>query len=328
LIKYLFIAVTGFIISLSLTHLLGKASLKKKILLSREGIPLTGGVAIGIAFICAYLLGSQLLGAGEQPLKAILIPAFLMLVFGLLDDWRELSIATKFLSQLVAVSLLFIMGVKTQILSIGAYGNLILTFLWVLGITNAFNHLDVLDGLAAGVSLSTSAAFFLLAYLNADAQSMLLSLALFAGSLGFFSYNLPPARSYMGNSGAHFLGFLLAAVALSISYAPPGKEAALFSPLFILGLPILDTAFLIVIRLVKKSIPFRKSNDHPALRLLHMGYSKKKTLLCMLFASIFFCICGVIIARVPTYFSLSLVSAIVVAVLFVSYRIARVKISQ
>lgn len=328
MIKYLFIAITGFAVSFPLTLLLEKASLKKRILLSKEGIPLTGGIAIGIAFACAYFFGLRIFGADEQPLKAILIPGILMLVFGVLDDWRELSITTKFLSQLVAASLLFVMGVKTQIVSIGATGNIILTFLWVLGVTNAFNHLDVLDGLAAGASLSISAAFFLLAYLSADAQGMILSLALFVAALGFFLYNLPPARSYMGNSGSHFLGFLLAAVALSISYAPLGREAALFSPLFILGLPILDTAFLIVIRLAKKSIPFRKSNDHPALRLLHLGYSKKKTLLCMLLASVFFCACGVIVARIPTYFSLGLVSATAVMVLVVAYSIAKIKISQ
>jgi UDP-GlcNAc:undecaprenyl-phosphate GlcNAc-1-phosphate transferase len=282
--------------------------------------------AAAFSFAAASLFGNPLSAGGLYTIKAILIPAFLMLFFGVLDDWHELSISTKFLAQFVATSLLFVLGVKTQIVCLGVAGNLIVTFLWVLGVTNAFNHLDVIDGLAAGTALTASLAFFLLAYLNADIQSIVVSLALAAATLAFFLYNFPPARIYMGNSGSHFLGFLLAAVALSISYAPLGREAALFSPLFILGLPILDTAFLIVVRLMKKNIPFKKSNDHPALRLLFLGYSKKKALLFMLFLSLFFCLCGVIITRLPNYLSLSLVSVAVIAALAVSCRMAKINI--
>ena len=131
----------------------------------------------------------------------------------------------------------------------------------------------------------------------------------------------------MGNSGSHFLGFVLAAVALSISYAPQGKEAALFTPLLILGLPILDTAFLIVIRLMKKNLPFKKSNDHLALRFLVLGYSKKKALLYMLAISLFFCFCGVMLTRISNALSLCVVLVTVVAGLLLTQRMAKVPIN-
>ncbi|GAH05852.1 unnamed protein product, partial [marine sediment metagenome] len=118
------------------------------------------------------------------------------------------------------------------------------TFLWIIGITNAFNHLDILDGLAGGIAVISSAAFFLIALSNANLGVAIPALVLVAVTLSFLRYNLSAAKVYMGNSGSHFLGFTLAAIALGISYAPLERKIALLSPLLILGFPIFDTAFL------------------------------------------------------------------------------------
>lgn len=102
----------------------------------------------------------------------------------------------------------------------------------------------------------------------------------------------------MGNSGSHFLGFLIAGIALAISYAPLHRKIALLSPVVILGLPIFDTAFLILARLLKRKMPFNKSDDHLALRFIAGGYSKKKTLLAMLVLCFLFCLFGVLLSQV------------------------------
>ncbi len=254
---------------------------------------------MGLSFIFACLVAALFYQNFSQEAKAIFAASFIMLVFGVIDDWKELSILAKFLVQVIATSLLILFGVRTQIIYIGNLANIIITFIWVLGITNAFNHLDVIDGVAAGTALIVSLAFFTISILNGSIENAILSLALSSAISGFLIYNLPPAKVYMGNSGSHFLGFTLAAVALIISYASLERKIALLSPVLILGFSIFDTGFLIMARIMKKSLPFKKSNDHLALKFLALGYSKKKVLLIMLGLCLFFCLCGILLSQVP-----------------------------
>jgi len=328
LINYFLITAAGFAISIPLIYLLEKVSLKSRILTAHSGMPLVGGVGITLSFIFACVFWSFLNSGMPQIVKGIILSSSVMLIFGVLDDWQEFSVTTKFLVQLVATSLLVISGIKTQIVYAGAAVNIIITFIWVLGITNAINHLDVIDGLAAGVTAIVSLAFFLVSFLNGNMHTGAISLSLAAASLGFLRYNFPPARLYMGNSGSHFLGFVLAAVALSISYAPSGREIALFTPLLILGLPILDTAFLIVIRIMKKNQPFKKSNDHLALRFLFIGYSKKKALLSMLGLCLFFCLCGIFLNWTPNLWGIGILLLAAAVSLIITKRLAEVVVND
>lgn len=222
-----------------------------------------------------------------------------MLILGLIDDRRELSVTAKFSAQIIATCFLIAFGVRTHIVYIGEAPNIIITFLWVIGIANALNHLDIIDGLAAGVALLASLAFFIICVMNHDIAMAVVSLTLSAALASFLSFNFPPAKIYMGNSGSHFLGFVLAAVAMAISYAPMERKIALLTPLFILGFPLFDTAFLVFARIMKKSLPFKKSDDHLALRFLSLGYSKKKALGIMFSLSSCFVFCGILISQVP-----------------------------
>jgi len=249
-----------------------------------------------------------------------------MLIFGVIDDWKELSILAKFLVQTVAASLLIFFGVRTQIVYIGTLSNIIITLIWILGITNAFDHLDVIDGLAAGVAMMASLTFFIISSFNGQLNAAILSLALAAISLSFLFYNFPPAKIYMGNSGSHFLGFVLAAVALLISYAPLERKIALLSPLLILGLPIFDTAFLILMRLTKKDLPFKKSNDHLALRLLASGYSKKKTLSAMFGLCLFFCLSGIVVSRVSNLWGIGTVTLVILVNLIITIKMSKLTV--
>jgi len=323
---YFFLVLNGFLLGAVFINILRKFSLSHNLLIPK-GIPLVGGIGMGLSFVLVSLLSLFIYKGLSKEIVGIIASSSIMLAFGILDDWRELSIWAKFLVQIIAISLLIFFGIRTQIVYIGNLLNIIVTFIWVLGITNAFNHLDVMDGMASGTALIVSAAFFAISILNADIKSAILSLTLAGVVFSFFLYNFPPAKIYMGNSGSHFLGFVLAAIALIISYAPLERKIALISPLFILGLPIFDTTFLILIRIIKKNLPFKKSNDHLVLRFLGLGYSKKKTLFIMLSLCLFFCLCGIVVSQVSNLWGMGTVVFAILVSLVISIKMSKVAIN-
>jgi len=316
LIRYLLVFLIAITVSLVLQVLFKRISLKRKLLI-KEGVPAIGGIAIGLAFFLASFLSLLSCPGLPSQVLGIIIASFIILVFGIIDDVMELSISVKFLMQISSVAVLVLFGVRTHIVGIGTFANLLVTFIWMLGITNSFNHLDVLDGLAGGVAVVAGSAFFIVSLLNADFVSAVLSLALVSSVLGFLVFNLPPAKVYMGNAGSHFLGFSLGAVALTISYAQMHNKVALLSPILILGFPVIDTILLIILRLRKKIIPFKKSNDHPVLKFLLIGYSKRRALLVMLAWCLFFSFFGVALSQVSNILGVVLIIfSILAAALF------------
>lgn len=325
IINYLLILLVGFLTGITAIILFKNLALKYKFLVS-DGIPLIGGISMGLSFLLACLFGFSLRIGLSPQVTGIIIASLTILTFGVIDDFLELSILAKFLIQIIAAAILIFSGTRTQIISIGNIPNIIITFIWILGITNAFNHLDVIDGLAGGAAIIVGSAFFAIALLNTDAITAILSLALTAAALSFILFNLPLAKIYMGNSGSHFLGFVLGAIALLISYAPLERKVALFTPLLILGFPIIDTAMLILLRMGKKRMPFKKSNDHLALRFLAMGYSKKKALLVMLAWSLFFSLCGISVSQVPNVLGAAIIALAVWTSLILFKRINKAEV--
>ncbi|MFH1202391.1 MAG: MraY family glycosyltransferase [Candidatus Omnitrophota bacterium] len=326
LINYLIIILSGFLSGIFFIALLKKPALKYKILVP-QGIPLIGGITMGISFLVACLIVLRLYGGLPQKTWGMIAASFIMLAFGIIDDWKELSILAKFTVQIIAASLLVLSGTRTQIVNIGNTANIIITFLWLLGISNAFNHLDIMDGLAAGAAIIVSCSFLTISILNNDIQNAILSLALSGVILSLLIYNLPPAKIYMGNAGSHFLGFILAAYALAISYAPLERKAALFSPLLILGLPIFDTAFLILVRIMRKKLPFKKSNDHLALLFLAAGYSKKRILWIMFGLGAFFSLCGILISQASNQLGLAVIVGALMIGLVITKKMSRVAVN-
>jgi UDP-GlcNAc:undecaprenyl-phosphate GlcNAc-1-phosphate transferase len=260
--------------------------------------------------------------------NGIFLSAFIILAMGVIDDLKELSVLAKLSIQLIATFLLIISGVRTHIVYIGSTANIIATVIWVLGVTNAFNLLDIMDGLAIIVAIIISFAFFIISLNNIDIRVTIMSLVLIGTGLSFLIQNFPPAKIYMGNTGSHFLGFILAVVALLISYASLERKIALLSPIIILWLPLLDTAFLVLARMKKKKIPFKKSNDHLALRFLALGYSKKKVLLVMLGLSLFFSSCGILLSCSSNQLGIIIVSSVIMVSLYFSYRMGKVIIED
>ena len=325
LIQCLAIFLSAFFLGLLFISLLRRPLLKLKTS-PGTGIPLIGGTAIILAF--ALTSWAVLYGQGRLSREAIgiMVASGLMLLFGIADDWLELSVLAKISVQAVAACLLIALGVRTQIVYIGDIANAAITLVWVIGITNAFNHLDIIDGLAGGAALIAGLAFCLIAFMNRDAHTALLALSLSGAVFSFLLYNLPPARIYMGNAGSHALGFTLAAIALVISYAPLERKVALLSPLFILGLPIFDTAFLILMRLSHGRSIFRKSNDHFALRFIKQGRSRKNTLLWILGLAAFFAFCGISLSRTSNLQGISIIISAVALSLFLAHRMSKVSV--
>ena len=324
-INFVLIVLSAFLLSLFFILLLKKASLKYNVLVS-QGIPHIGGIAVGLAFILSSLSVFLALNILPKQALGVIIASSLILIFGIIDDLHELSVTAKFLVQLTCAFILILFGVRTQIVYIGNTLNILITLLWVLGITNAFNHLDIIDGLAGSTAVIIGAAFLYLSILGYDMKTVTLALSLTGAILGFLLYNLPPARIYMGNSGSHFLGFVLAALALMISYASMDRKVALLSPLLILGLPIFDTAFLILMRASKEKSIFKKSNDHLALRLLKKGYTKQKALSFMLSLALLFVLSGILLTRIPNLFGLLIVATVAVVSLAVTRDMGKVAI--
>jgi len=325
LIRYTAIVLGGFLSSIFFISLLRKFSLNYKLLISKD-TPLIGGLGMGLSFILVLASVFLLYKSLPREIIGIIISSSFILIFGAIDDSRELSIQAKFLVQMIATGLLVFFGVRTQIIYIGSLLNIIITFIWVIGISNAFNHLDVMDGVASGSALIISCAFFIISLSNGDARSAILSLALAGIVFGFLLFNLPPAKVYMGNSGSHFLGFVLAAVAVMISYASLERKIALLSPLLILGLPIFDTFFLILVRIGNRRLPYKKSNDHLSLRLLRLGCSKVKALLFMLLLGSFFSLCGVMLSRLSNSLGIAIIGLVILVSLILACRTGKVPI--
>jgi UDP-GlcNAc:undecaprenyl-phosphate GlcNAc-1-phosphate transferase len=240
-------------------------------------IPLLGGLAIYGAFIAALLLFGDRFRLNE--LISILVGASLMSFLGVWDDRRSLSPLLKLAGQFVAASILVVSGVY-----IGTFPwewlNIALTLLWVVTVTNAMNLLDNMDGLSGGVGAVAAIFFLLLAAMNDQYLVGALSAALVGACLGFLVYNFNPASIFMGDAGALFLGFILAAVAIKLRFPEGVQIVTWMVPVLILGLPLFDTALVIVSRLRRGYNPLTTpGKDHVSHRLVALGYTRREAVL-------------------------------------------------
>ncbi len=242
--------------------------------------PYLGGLAIGAAFIITFsLLSTQALLSANAQAMGLMAGGSMMLLLGLYDDLVNLSPAVKFFGQLLAAVVLYKAGVRIEIAALGPTANLAVTVLWVTGITNAFNIIDVMDGLASGVALIGALFLFVISLLIGDSKTVPFMAIVLAGSLfGFLRFNFAPARIFLGDTGSLFIGFMMGALSMLVSYSVHNPLAVL-TPIVLLAVPIFDTGFVAWHR-ARKGIPFfRGSPDHFALRLSHAGWGRRQTVL-------------------------------------------------
>ena len=318
-------ALASFLLSALFLVVLKAVSVRRHFLIS-QGVPLIGGISMGLAFFAVFLWAGPSVTNLPREIQGILISSALILSAGVFDDQRELSVIQKFGVQLIAASILVFFGVRTNFVYVGDTWNIVVSLLWIVGITNAINLLDVMDGLAGGASLVILAGFCVISAMNGDLLTLTLACVLGGAVLGFWIFNIPPAKVYMGNSGSHFLGFVLAAIGLTARYATLERAVALLAPLLLLGFPILDTLLLILVRLQKGSSVFKKSKDHMALRLLEKGYSKKKALIMMMGWSLFFVVSGLIMSKAPNFLGLMILAVAGLGSFFLIKKMRRAQI--
>jgi len=240
-------------------------------------VPLLGGLAIYSAFIIAVLLFGNRFRLNE--LLSILIGASLMSFLGMWDDRRSLSPFLKLIGQFFAASILVITGVR-----VGTFAweplNIALSLAWVVVVTNAMNLLDNMDGLSGGVGAIAAIFFLLLAAMNDQYLVGALSAALVGACLGFLIYNFNPASIFMGDAGALFLGFVLAATAIKLRFPEGIQIVTWMVPVLILGLPLFDTGLVIISRLRRGFNPLTTpGRDHLSHRLVAMGYTRREAVL-------------------------------------------------
>ncbi len=267
--------------------------------------PTLGGVAMYLGFLAAMATATRIpqfdgvFASTSEPLGVVL-GATIIFIVGLVDDLREVSAPAKVAGQVLAGSVLSLLGVTMLFFRI-PFGDIVLlspdiaplvTVLWVVGMANAVNLIDGLDGLAAGIVAIAAAAFFLYAdqlfdegFLPDNSVSPLIAIIVLGLCLGFLPHNVHPARIFMGDGGSMLLGLLMATPTLLVGGQTnegfSGQTffffAPLFLPLFILGVPIFDMAFAIVRRASRRSGLATADKDHLHHRLMRLGHGQRRS---------------------------------------------------
>ncbi|MGM9639673.1 MAG: MraY family glycosyltransferase [Butyricicoccaceae bacterium] len=244
-------------------------------------IPRVGGLAIYLGFLVSILIFGEI----NADMKSILLGSVIIVLLGVIDDVVALSPKVKFVGQIAAALLPILSDVRIAVLTNpfieGEYFHLgwlsyPITLLWIVGLTNAVNFIDGLDGLACGVSSIASLTVFTIALLFSEPHVAVAMAAVAGACFGFLPYNMNPAKIFMGDTGSMFLGYILATMSIRGLF----KLYTIISfivPFIILGLPIFDTGFAIVRRLLKGQSPLQADRGHIHHRLVDMGFDQKQS---------------------------------------------------
>ena len=248
----------------------------------KKPIPRLGGLAIFFGFMVSILLFVNI----TREMRGILLGAAIIVVLGVVDDIMALPAMLKFVVQIVAALIPATNGVVIQAFSnpnifsdnlywVLGWMSVPFTVLWIVAITNAVNLIDGLDGLANGVSAISATTVLVIALMGEEIQVAIVMAALVGACVGFMPYNLNPAKMFMGDTGATFLGYILATMSIQGLF----KFYAVISfavPFLILGLPIFDTAFAFIRRIAHGQSPMHADRGHIHHRLIDMGLSQKQ----------------------------------------------------
>jgi len=260
----------------------------------KNPVPYLGGVGIAIGVVGVTYLASLASDFSRETFflaSSVLIPAIVMGVVGLIDDLRKLSPWPRFVVQSlfgIAISLLL---VATNTLG-SPFGNnwidIPVTTLFIVGITNSINFFDNIDGGASGALAIAAIFLFILSFQGGQFLIAALAIVLAGATLGFLLWNKPPARIYMGDTGALFLGILIASLAIRFDPIPIDRIASFAIPLLLLAIPILDTSVAVASRIKRRISAFQGGRDHLSHRLMRMGFNKRQSVLILWIGSILF----------------------------------------
>lgn len=292
----------------------------------KRPIPRLGGMAMVYGFLVSILCFAEM----TPQMWGMLAGATIIFILGVVDDVKALGAKLKFAVQIVAAVIVVLSGVSINFLSVPTFISssgilelpkvvaFFVSVLWILGITNAVNLIDGLDGLAAGVSTIASLSMLIIAVMSANASVAVISAALVGCCLGFLPFNLNPAKMFMGDCGATFLGFVLAT--MSIQGLFKGYAIISFAvPFLILGLPIFDTSFAILRRIMHRKPIMTADRGHLHHRLIDMGFSQKQTVAILYSISSLLGLCAIIMAASGTVKAVTIIFAVVIFLVIGSY---------
>ncbi|WP_026882102.1 MraY family glycosyltransferase [Clostridium akagii] len=292
-------------------------------------IPKLGGIAIYMSFIIMFIAKG---GPIKEAELGVLIGATIIVIGGFIDDKYTIKPWQKLCFQLVAACVLI--GTKTmisivtnpigdasQFLTINPYIAIPLTLIWVIGVTNAFNLIDGLDGLSAGLGFIACVTMIVASYLSGrvEPEIIVITIILAGAILGFLPYNFNPASIFMGDTGAQLIGFLLAAIAMKGAIKAT-SAIVLAVPILALGLPIYDTIFAIVRRKINGKPIAQGDKGHLHHRLLNMGLSQRQAVIIMYLISAILGLIAVIVMQLTNRSAYMVFAAVIILIVFLAWR--------
>ena len=317
----------------------------------RSPVPYLGGVAMALSFSGAMVVGvavwrSARLENGDlnlalgnlttqgdglvRELVVMLGVALLFSLMGLVDDLRGLSPWLRFFVGLGLATSVVLFGISLNS-PLPAWADGVISVVWILGMTNAFNLLDNIDGLAAGTAAVASGAFFFIAVINEQQFSALLAIGLAGAMIGFLRSNFHPASIYMGDAGSLFIGFMMAYLGLKMRTTVT-EIPQLFAPVVVLGVAVLDTTVVVVSRVRRGVSPFTGGQDHLSHRFLRLGLSVRRSVTSLLVASVALGVLAVGLSEAPAGVGYWILAATVVsggmATIVLTTKVAQVETSS
>lgn len=294
MIRYGAIFIISVLISFAITPLIKKLAIKLKAIdipkddrrIHNKPIPRMGGLAIYISFIAVSLYFSNF----DKNVAGIVLGSTILIIGGIIDDIKSLRPLYKLIFQILSACVLISFGITVKSITVPflpgdgyiyiGYFGMPVTILWVVGITNAINLIDGLDGLACGICLISSITLFGVSLISGRYTAVLLTAVLAGSCFGFLPYNFNPASIFMGDTGSQFLGFALAAI--SIQGAIKSAAAVVVAvPILALGIPIYDTLFAMIRRRINNKPIMQADRGHLHHRLLDMGFSQRQVVFIM-----------------------------------------------
>ncbi|MGI5970711.1 MAG: glycosyltransferase family 4 protein [Oscillospiraceae bacterium] len=281
-------------------------------------IPRLGGLAIFFGFLLSVLLFADI----NRQIQGILLGSAVIVILGVFDDMRPLPAWFKFIIQICAALIAAYYGVQIERLSnpnifsgqlsitLGSWG-IPITVLWIVAITNSVNLIDGLDGLAVGVSTICSLAMLVIAFMVSVSNVAIIMAAVAGACIGFLPYNLNPARIFMGDTGATFLGFILATVSI-VGLFKFYAVVSFFVPFLILGLPIFDTSFAFIRRILHGQNPMHADRSHVHHKLIDLGLNQKQAVAILYVLTAILGLCAVLLASDSSIKVLLLIFAVLI----------------
>jgi len=295
--------------------------------------PTMGGVGIYVAVLISILIYSIFSGESDEIRWGILLGGSILFISGVIDDIRPLSPQAKLLTQFLAASSIVFMGITTFFFTprlennlLAQFPNVLLTYIWLIGITNAINLLDNMDGLAGGVAVIASLILSYFYWSSGDFGLLPISIALAGSVAGFLILNFPPAKIFMGDSGSLFLGFTLAVLAIARQPQASNVLAVLGVPTLLFLLPIVDTVLVTITRILRGQSPIQGGRDHTSHRLIAFGLSEKQAVIALYGVAIISGIVAVILESLNYDLSLVLIPILIISLALFTAYLARIKV--